>query len=109
MLSSYDLRVFLICVIKLDPELEPLIPSLDRMHILLNNMGQDNHVPEAERFVRTTKDSCHAGFTGTPSKKLPIKITIGIFLIVIFWNNYVAAEDGVSQSISPKGIINSAV
>ena len=76
------------------------------MQILLNNTGQGNHVPEAERFVRTTKDSCHAGFYGTPFKKIPISLTIGPVLVAIFWNKSVAAEDVVSRSISPEGIIN---
>ena len=55
--------------------------------------------------MRTTKDSGHAGFAVTPFIKLPIALTIGLFLIAIFWNNSVAAEYGVSCSISPEGII----
>ena len=75
------------------------------MHILLNNTGQGDYVPEAKLFVRTTKDIFCAGFSRTQFKKLPIATTIGIFLIAIFWNNSVAAEDGVSRSISLKVII----
>ena len=70
-------------------------------------MGQGDHVPEDERFMRTTKDSCRADFAGTPVKKLPIALTIGVVLVAIFWNNSVAAEDGVSRSITPEGIITS--
>ena len=75
------------------------------MHTLLNNTGQGDHVLEAELFVRTTKDSCHTGFAVTPFNKLPITLTIGLVLITVFWNNSVAAADGVSCSISSEGII----
>ena len=68
-------------------------------------MGQGDHVLESERFVHTTKDSCRNGFTGTPFKKLPISLIIGLVLVNIFWNNSVAAKYGVYRSISPEGII----
>ena len=75
------------------------------MHILLNNTGKGDHVPESERFVCTTKESCRAGFTRNLFKKLLIALTIGLVLVTIFWENSIADEDGVSHSISPKGII----
>ena len=105
MFIRYALHVFFIRMIKLDPYFEPLPCGLDRMHILLNNTGQGNHVPEAERSMRTTKDSSCAGFYRTPFKKLPVALTISLVHVVIFWDNSVSAEDGVSRSISPEGII----
>ena len=106
MRSRYALCGFLLREIKLDPESEPLHHGLGRMKILLKNTGQGDHVPEAEHFVCTTKDSCLAGFAGTPFKNLPIALTIGLVLVAIFWNCSVAAEDEASWPISPKGIIN---
>ena len=107
MRSYYALSGFLLCGINRDPEFEPLRHALDTMQILLNNMGHGNHVLKDERFVRTTKDSCRYGFDGTPFKKLPIALTIGLVLVAIFWNNSVAAEDRVPRSIRTEGIITS--
>ena len=105
MRSRYALRGFLLRVIKLNPEFDTLCHDLDKMHILLNNKIQGDHIPESERFVRTTKDSCCNGFAETPFKKLPIALNIGLFLVAIFWNNFVATEDELSRFIIPKVII----
>ena len=76
MRSNYDLRGFLTRNIKFDQEYKPLPHGLERIHILLNKMGQGDHVPEAEQVLRTTKDSFRAGFVGTPFNNLLIALNI---------------------------------
>ena len=103
--SHYSFCVFLFRVIKFVPEFKPLLPGLDRVHFILNNTGHGDHVLESERFVCTTKKDCHAEFTRTPFKKLPIVLTINLVPVTIFCDNSVVDEYGVPQSISLKGII----
>ena len=96
-------------MIKLDPEFEPLRHGMDRMHIILNNMGQGDHVLEAERFVRTTRDSFCTGFARTPYKKLPIALTIGLFLITIFGITLSLLKMGCPDQSAPKELSLAAV
>ena len=105
----YFMRGFLLRVLKMDPYFETLRTGLSNMKIMINTTSQGDHVPESEQLARTTKDSTRAGFAGTPFKKLPFFLTVGLVLDTTFWGNAVAAEDGISKMLSLDDIITGRI
>ena len=53
--------------------------------ITLNTVSRDEHVPEAERNVRTVKDQVQSFLTTLPFRKFPDRIVIEIVLGQVFW------------------------
>ena len=98
----YAMSGFSLRFLKMDPEFKTLHSELKEMQILLNATGQGDHVPEAERFFRTTKDSSWASFAITPFKKLPFILSVGLILDTAFGGNSVVFEHGVFRTLSPE-------
>ena len=63
--QHYRKRGFIIQLILLDNQFEPIRGDLADMGIEINVVAQDKHVGEAERHIRTLKERCrgtHAMF-----------------------------------------------
>ena len=92
-------------VMKMDPELNPLCPDLENINIHLNTTGQVDHITYEERLIRTTKDITRAILDGTPLKRLPEMLTVGLILSNMLWGNAIDAKEGMSSKMIPDAII----
>ena len=105
MRNLYEMKGFLLRVMNMDPESDPLCPGPEKMKIHLNKNGQGNHIPEAERLIRNTKDNKISTLAVTPFKKPPTMLNVGLIPVTMFWGNAIAAEDDVPRTMVPDSII----
>jgi hypothetical protein len=76
------------------------------LKIRLNTTTKGEHVPEIERYIRTTKDRCRCVYTTVPFDRIPSLMTVElVYASVVFWLNMSPSNDGVSDTISPRGLI----
>ena len=87
---------------KIETKFDPLCPGLYQMEmqIQLNTTGQGYHAPEVEWIIHTTKNSTIYALYGSPFKKLPTMLTVGIIPETIFWVKTITSEGGVSRKMS---------
>jgi hypothetical protein len=64
-------RGFTLEIVKVDGQFEPLRGELAEMGITLNKCSSEEHVPVAERRVRTLKERCRSTCNALPFTKLP--------------------------------------
>ena len=65
----------------------------------------DSHVPEAERGVRTVKETTRATIHGMPYKRLPREMAKAVVEFATDSTDALPHPDGVSESMSPASII----
>jgi hypothetical protein len=88
-----------------DYEFEATRDGLAEMQIMLNATSQDEHVPVIERYNRTVKDRVRSAFNMLPFKKMLTQMLIELVKAMVFWLNTFPANDGVSDTISPRTIM----
>jgi hypothetical protein len=71
----------------------------------LNICGEDEHVPEIERCIRTVKERTRCTYNVTPFDHFPPRMLIEMVFLNIFWLNAFPHRLGVSQTLSPQAII----
>ena len=101
-LRHYMQRGFRPTLIKADNEfskLQALVPCQ------FNYCGQDEHVPEIERYIRTLKDRTRSGYNVLPFKYIPRMMLIQLVKVHNFWLNSFPHRDGVSSTLSPRYIM----
>jgi hypothetical protein len=72
----------------------------------LNVASNNEHVPEIERHIRTVKDRVRCMYNSVPFKKMPSRMIVEMVTSATFWLNMFPPRDGISKTISPRGIIH---
>jgi hypothetical protein len=102
---AYAQRGFALRTILLNGQFEPIRVNLAGIGITMNGVARAEHVPEIERYIRTTKERTRCIYNMLPFKKVPARITIEMVYASIFWLNMPPPVDGVSKTHSPRNII----
>ena len=100
-LQTYHHRGFTIGSIFADNEFEKLRPAFPS----LNTTGEDDHVPEIERYIRTVKDRARSAYRMLPFKHVPRLMLIHLINNCVLWLNAFPHKDGVSSEHSPRYIM----
>jgi hypothetical protein len=102
---AYAQRGFALRTMLLDGQFEPLRADLAGIDIGVNGVARDEHVPEIERYIRTTNERTRCIYTMLPFDKISARITIEMVYASVFWLNMSPPADGVSTTHSPRNII----
>jgi hypothetical protein len=103
--NIYVKRGFILEIIEVDGQFEPLRGDLAEMGITLNKCSREEHVPVAERRIRTLKERCRSISNTLPFPKLPTRLTIQMVSTCNFWLNIFPPTDGISRNINPRELI----
>jgi hypothetical protein len=103
--NVYLKRGFLLEVIEADGQFEPLRGALAHMGVTLNKCSREEHVPVAERRIRTLKERCRCICNTLPFKKLPGMLVVQMVSTCNFWLNVYPPKDGISRNINPRELI----
>ena len=98
---TYRRRGFRISIFRADPEFEELKPMIPE----IETCGQDDHVPEVERFIRTVKDRARSTYRMLPFAYVPRIVLIHLIRNCVFWINAFPQGDGAAQRYSPRFIM----
>ena len=101
----YAKRGFKLVGCHADNEFEPMRGDLAALGMELNVVSADEHVPEIERYIRTVKERTQCVYNTVPFKAMPTRMIVEMVLSSVFWLNMFPPADGVSKTISPRGII----
>jgi hypothetical protein len=71
----------------------------------LNICGEDEHVPDIERCIRTVKERTRCTYNVTPFDRFPPKMVSEMVMLSIFWLNASPHRLGISQTMSPRNIV----
>jgi hypothetical protein len=103
--NTYVKRGFLLEIVEADGQFEPIQGELAALGITLNKCSREEHVPVAERRIRTLKERCRCIFNTLPFKKLPGMLIVQMVSTCNFWLNIFPPKDGVSRAINPRELI----
>jgi hypothetical protein len=73
----------------------------------LNICGEDEHVPDIERCIRTVKEWTRCTYNSTTIAHYPPRMIIEMVFLSVFWINAFPHRLGVSQTLSPHTIVTS--
>ena len=110
-IDLYHSRGLSVIEINGDPEFEALrvpLATITAKHgkpVNLNSSGENDHVPEIEREIRTKKERCRAAIALAPFKRMPAIMIRELVYRVEFGLNAFPPADGVSPTISPRTLI----
>ena len=97
----YKNRGFIIDTIFADIEFEDL-----RKYIpILDTTGANDHVPDAERYIRTIKDRVRSTYRMLPFQYIPRLVLVQLTRNCVFWLNAFPHPDGISNEHSPRYIM----
>ena len=102
-LQRYQRRGFRIQTILADDEFQPVAALMSEY--AFNLCGADEHVPDVERYIRTTKDTIRSRYNELPFEYIPRSVLIRLAENAIFWQNAFPHEDSVSPDYSPRYLI----
>jgi hypothetical protein len=88
-----------------DGQFEPLRGDLAAMGVTLDKCSREEHVPVAERRIRTLKERCRSICCSLPHAKLPGMLVVQMVSTCTFWLNVHPPTDGVSRHINPRELI----
>lgn len=94
-IQMYEHQGFTMSTIFADIEFEPLrspFPSL-------NTTGEDDHVPEIERYIQTVKDRVRSAYRMLPFQYIPRLVLIQLVKNCILWLNAFPHPDGDRKTI----------
>ena len=104
-LNIYKKRGFTIATMLMDGQFEGITGDLSEMEITLNTVARGEHVPEAERYIRTIKERARCVYNTMPFTKIPGRMVAELIYYCVFWLNSFPARDGVSTTLSPRAIV----
>ena len=81
----------------MDGEFECMQGILADMDIQLNVCSREEHIPGAERHIRTIKDRVRCVLNMLPFKKVPDRMLINMVYSSVFWLNAFPCRNGVSK------------
>ena len=103
--NIYGIRGFVAKFIFMDGQFEVLRDDLAGAGMTLNTVERGEHVPKAERQIRTIKDRSRSVYNVLPFKKLPGGMVAELIYLSVFWLNCFPARDGISDVLSPREIV----
>ena len=80
----------------MDGKFETIQANLTELQINMNVVSCDEHVPEAERWIRTIKERMRDTYSTLPFHSMPRQLFIEISYRDIFWINIFPADAGIS-------------
>ena len=89
----------------MDGEFEPLRGDLADVNVTLNTAGQDEHIGDIERFIRTIKERMRATYNMLTFEKIPQHMFVEMAKSAVFWLNSFPCANRISKSTSPRTII----
>jgi hypothetical protein len=98
-------RTFVLETIAVDGQFEPLRGALTEMGVTLKQCSREEHVPVAERRIRTLKERCWCMCNTLPFKKFRPMLMVQMVSPCKFWLNVFPSKDGVSSNINPRKLI----
>jgi hypothetical protein len=104
-LALYAKRGFHVNMAHTDNEFEPIRVLLMDDKVNLNVVSNSEHVTEIECHIRTVKERTRCMYNTVPFKKMPPRMIVEMVLSATFWLNMFPHNDGISDVISPRGII----
>ena len=102
-LALYSARGFTVTHFHGDGEYKVLESSFPAVDFAI--CAADDHVPEAERGIRTIKETMRATIHGLPYKRLPTTMVHGLAVFTQTALNATPHPDGASQELSPHTIV----
>ena len=102
----YRRRGFRITTINLDGEFGNLKNDLLDLDIILNETANNEHVPVAERYIRTIKDGFRSTYNMLPYRKIPNLMVTELVYSTIFWKNSFPHSDNIHNHLSPRAIVS---
>jgi hypothetical protein len=101
----YAQRGLTIAFLKMDGQFEPCRMGITELGMGLNTTARDEHVAEAERFIRTIKERMRCIWNTLPFNKIPKRLVIEMAYSCVFWLNAFPSANGVSPDLSPRSIV----
>jgi hypothetical protein len=101
----YVKRGFILEIVEVDCQFEPLRGELVELGITLNKGSREEHVPVAERRIWTVKERCRSIYNTLRLTKLRGMLVIQMVSACNFWLNIYPPKDGVSRKINPRELI----
>lgn len=101
----YEQRGFTVTNIHLDGQFECLRTRLAKIQVYLNTTSRGEHVPEAERYIRTLKERTRCIYNSLPFPDMPPRLVIEMVKASNFWLNVFPYSDGISDVLSPRTIV----
>jgi hypothetical protein len=103
--NIYTKRGLLLEIVEVDGKFEPLRSALSEMGVTLNRCSREEHVPVAERRIRTLKQRCRCICNILPFKKLPGMLVVQMVMTCNFRLNIFPPKDGISRNINLRKLI----
>ena len=103
--NIYGKRGFKASTMLMDGQFEGITGDLAELGITLNSVAWGEHVPEAERYIRTIKERARCVYNTMPFSKIPGRMVAELIYYCVFWLNTFPARDGVSDTLSPRAIV----
>ena len=105
-IKIYGRGGFMVNLILMDQEFDKIVDRMDMA--IVNTTAAREHVTDAERGIRTIKDSGRctvAEFRRIGVTALPKQVIIHMVYFAVFWLNAAPAENGISEIHSPREIV----
>ena len=105
-IKIYGRGGFMVNLILMDQEFDKIVDRMDMA--IVNTTAAREHVTDAERGIRTIKDSGRctvAEFRRIGVTALPKQVIIHMVYFAVFWLNAAPAENGISEILSPREIV----
>lgn len=102
-LKMYSDRGFSPTTIHGDGEYHPMRNKLPDTSVVI--CAADSHVPEAERCIRTLKETVRATIHGMPYRRLPKTLMKGLATYAMICHNMFPHDDGIDGEMSPETIV----
>ena len=103
--NIYKKRGFILQTVLMDGQFEGITGGLAGFGITVNTVARGEHVPEAERYIRTIKERARCVYNTMAFKKIPGRMVAELIYYCVFWLNTFPARDGVSKILSPRAIV----
>ena len=102
-LRVYYRAGFKVRYVMMDGEFEKVKDELES--IVCNTTGAKEHVMEAERTIRTTKERVRGIVCTLPFSHIPRRMKIEFIYFVVLWLNAFPVKSGISSVYSPRELV----
>ena len=104
-IAMYHASGFRVKYVLMDGAFNCLRTELLEMKVTLNDVAEEEHVGEIERYNRVLKERMRATMSMLPFTHVPPRLVIELAQRENFWLNSLPRDDGISQSLSPRTIV----
>ena len=102
-IQIYSVRGFIVKHIHADNEFECIKNEFNGVSV--NVCGENEHVPEVERSIRTMKERVRCSTHALPYRYYPKQLIQGLVQNACIWLNAFPNKNGVSKDLSPRAIV----